>query len=92
MNLYCTDQSKGPNIQLIYKPRGGGYGFKLFTLELKIINAVQQTIFFSKFIILSYTKMYESKYHFFLHLLHQHICLVFVKKHSPLSSNWMVSL
>jgi hypothetical protein len=25
---------------------GGGYGFKLFTLELKIIDALQQIFFF----------------------------------------------
>jgi hypothetical protein len=34
--------------------KGGGYGFKLFTLELKIIDALQQIFFSSKFIIISY--------------------------------------
>jgi hypothetical protein len=53
---------------------------KLFTLELKIFDALQQIVFSSKFIIISYTIMHESECYFFLHLLHQNSCLVFVKK------------
>jgi hypothetical protein len=66
-------------------------GFKLFTLELKIIDALQQIFFSPKFVIISYTIMHESEItecYFFLHLLHQNSCLVFVKKkHSPLFSS-----
>ena len=36
--------------------------------------------------------LHESECYFFLHLLHQNSCLVFVKKHSPLLSSWIVSL
>jgi hypothetical protein len=36
--------------------------------------------------------MHESECYFLLHLLHQNSCLVFVKKHSPLFSSWIVSL
>ena len=73
----------------------GCYRFKLFTLELKNNWRFATNIFFSKFIIISYTIMHESEItecYFFLHLLHQNSCLVFVKKHSPLFSSWIVSL
>jgi hypothetical protein len=39
-----------------------------------------------------HTIMHESECYFFLHLLHQNSCLVFVKKTSPLFSSWIVSL
>lgn len=68
----------------MYKGGGGGYGFKLFPMELK--NALQQKKNSSKFIIISYTIMHESECYFFLHLLHQNSCLVFVKKNIALFS------
>jgi hypothetical protein len=88
VNLYFTDQtktSKGPSLKhstyILYTCiKGGGYGFKLFTLELKIIDALQQIFFSSKFIIIL---VWSVKYRFTLllcnnkfHLTAQYICSI----------------
>jgi hypothetical protein len=53
------------------------YGLQLSTLELEIVDAVQQENFLSKVTIISYTTKHESDYYVFLHPhpLHENICL-----------------